>query len=195
MRIRRRKGMRPKPYPSDLTDARWAILEPLLPPARTCGRPRKTDLREVVNAIFYRNRNGCTWRALPARLPALEDRLQLLQAVDGRRHLAGDQRRPADPGPPAGGPGADPQRPAASTARRSRRPRSAARTASTGPSSSPAGSGTSSWTRWACSWRSSSPPPRRDDGTAAPGCWRSCRRRPSPGWRCSGRTTSTTTTP
>ena len=61
--------MRPNPYPSDLTDARWAILEPHVPPARTCGRPRKTDLREVVNAIFYRNRNGCTWRALPRDFP------------------------------------------------------------------------------------------------------------------------------
>ena len=52
-----------------MTDARWALLEPLLPPAQTCGRPRKTDLREVVNAIFYRNRNGCTWRALPRDFP------------------------------------------------------------------------------------------------------------------------------
>jgi putative transposase len=61
--------MRAKPYPSDLSDARWTILEPHLPPARTCGRPRKTDLREVVNAIFDRNRNGCTWRALPRDFP------------------------------------------------------------------------------------------------------------------------------
>ncbi len=61
--------MRPNPYPSDLTDARWAILQPHLPLAQTCGRPRKTDLREVVNAIFYRNRNGCTWRALPRDFP------------------------------------------------------------------------------------------------------------------------------
>jgi putative transposase len=61
--------MRPNPYPSDLTDAPWAILKPHLPAAQTCGRPRKTDLREVVNAIFYRNRNGCTWRALPRDFP------------------------------------------------------------------------------------------------------------------------------
>jgi putative transposase len=61
--------MRTKPYPSDVTDAQWAILEPLLPPARPCGRPRKTDLRDVVDAIFYRNRNGCTWRALPHDFP------------------------------------------------------------------------------------------------------------------------------
>ena len=61
--------MRPNPNPSDLTDARWAILEPHVPPARTCGRPRQTDLREVVNAICDRNRNGCTWRALPRDFP------------------------------------------------------------------------------------------------------------------------------
>src|SRR5438270_2793406 len=62
--------MRAKAYPSDLTDARWAILKPHLPPAPTCGRPRKTELREVLNALFYRNRNGCTWRALPHDFPA-----------------------------------------------------------------------------------------------------------------------------
>jgi len=54
-----------KPYPSDLTDEQWAVLEPLIPPARPGGRPRKTDLREVLNAIFYLTREGCTWRALP----------------------------------------------------------------------------------------------------------------------------------
>src|SRR3954447_7123393 len=58
-----------KPYPSDLTDAQWAILQPLTPPPQPCGRPRKTDLREALNAIFYRNRNGCTWRALPHDFP------------------------------------------------------------------------------------------------------------------------------
>jgi putative transposase len=59
-----------KPYPSDLTDDQWALLEPLLPPARPGGRPREVDLREVVNALFYRNRNACTWRALPHDFPA-----------------------------------------------------------------------------------------------------------------------------
>jgi putative transposase len=59
-----------KPYPSDVTDEQWALLEPLLPPPQTGGRPRKVDLREVVNALFYRNRNGCSWRALPHDFPA-----------------------------------------------------------------------------------------------------------------------------
>ena len=61
--------MRTKPYPSDLSDARWAIIEPLLPAARPLGRPRKTGLRDIVDAICYRNRNGCTWRALPHDFP------------------------------------------------------------------------------------------------------------------------------
>ena len=59
-----------KPYPSDLTDAQWQLLQPLLPPPKPGGRPRKTDLRAVLNAIFYLNREGCAWRALPHDFPA-----------------------------------------------------------------------------------------------------------------------------
>jgi putative transposase len=62
--------MNRKSYPSDVTDTQWALLEPLLPPARPGGRPRKVDLREIVNALFYRNREGCTWRGLPHDFPA-----------------------------------------------------------------------------------------------------------------------------
>src|ERR1700676_4869084 len=58
-----------KPYPSDLTDTQWQLLPPFLAAAKPGGRPRKTDLREVVNAIFYLNREGCTWRALPHDFP------------------------------------------------------------------------------------------------------------------------------
>lgn len=58
-----------KSYPSDLTDAQWAILEPLIPPAKHGGRKRTVDMREVVNGIFYVNREGCTWAALPHDLP------------------------------------------------------------------------------------------------------------------------------
>jgi putative transposase len=61
--------MKRQPYPSDLTDAQWAILEPLLPTPRPLGRPRKNPLRRVVDAILYRNRNGCTWRAPPHDFP------------------------------------------------------------------------------------------------------------------------------
>lgn len=56
-----------KAYPSDLTDEQWAILQPLIPPAKVThgGRPRKVDMREVVNAILYINRSGCQWDMLP----------------------------------------------------------------------------------------------------------------------------------
>lgn len=52
-------------YPTDLTDAQWRVLEPLLPPAKPGGRPRTTDMRELLNAIFYHLRTGGTWRMLP----------------------------------------------------------------------------------------------------------------------------------
>ena len=55
--------------PSDLTDAQWAILEPWIPSPRPGGRPRKTDMREVVNAIFSLTRESCSWRALPHDFP------------------------------------------------------------------------------------------------------------------------------
>jgi putative transposase len=60
-----------KAYDTDASDEQWAILEPLIPPAKKGGRPRseKTDMREIVNAIFYVNRSGCQWRLLPHDFP------------------------------------------------------------------------------------------------------------------------------
>ena len=58
-----------KPYPSDLSDEQWAILAPLLPPPVKAGAPRKTDLREVLDAIFYVLSTGCAWSALPHEFP------------------------------------------------------------------------------------------------------------------------------
>jgi putative transposase len=58
-----------KPYPSDLTDPQWAIIEPLIPVSRV-GRPREVDMREVLNAISYQARSGCQWDMLPHDLPA-----------------------------------------------------------------------------------------------------------------------------
>ena len=54
-----------KAYGTDLSDAQWAIMEPLLPAAKPGGRPRGVDLREVINAIFYQQRTGCQWDLLP----------------------------------------------------------------------------------------------------------------------------------
>jgi putative transposase len=57
------------PYPSDLTDAQWRLIAPLIPEAKPGGRPRKYPMREVLNALLYLNREGCSWRALPHDLP------------------------------------------------------------------------------------------------------------------------------
>lgn len=54
-----------KAYPSDLTDEQWAILEPLIPPAKHGGAPRTVNMREVLNTLFYQNRAGCQWDMLP----------------------------------------------------------------------------------------------------------------------------------
>lgn len=57
-----------KKYTSDLTDEQWAIVQPLIPPAKhnpRGGRPRKVDMREVLNTLFYQNRTGCQWDMLP----------------------------------------------------------------------------------------------------------------------------------
>jgi putative transposase len=61
--------MNRRPYPSDLTDAQWQELAPLLPAAKPGGRPRTVDMREVINAILYVLRSGCTWRMVPHDLP------------------------------------------------------------------------------------------------------------------------------
>ena len=56
-------------YPSDLTDAEWALVEPAIPPSKPGGRPRDVKVREVLNAIFYVLSTGCQWKALPKDLP------------------------------------------------------------------------------------------------------------------------------
>jgi putative transposase len=60
-----------KPYPSDLTDLQWVNIEHLFrtKPRGPGGRPRTYDPREVVNALFYMARSGCSWRMLPHDLP------------------------------------------------------------------------------------------------------------------------------
>jgi putative transposase len=61
--------MRTHHYPSDLTDEQWVLIEPHIPAAPPGGRPRKTDVRDVVDAIFYILRTGCQWRYLPVDFP------------------------------------------------------------------------------------------------------------------------------
>ncbi len=61
--------MVPHAYLTDLTDAQWALIAPHLPSSRPGGRPRRTSLRAVVDAIFYLLRTGCQWRLLPRDFP------------------------------------------------------------------------------------------------------------------------------
>ena len=56
--------MQTQRYPSDLTDAQWALVKPLIP-VYPGGRPRKTSMRDVLDAVLYLLRTGCQWRHLP----------------------------------------------------------------------------------------------------------------------------------
>jgi transposase len=69
-----------KTYSSDLTDAEWQRIEPLLPADKPVGRLREVDLREVLNAIFYRADNGVKWRNLPSDFPAWQTVLMGISA-------------------------------------------------------------------------------------------------------------------
>src|ERR1700752_2633242 len=60
--------MRANKYPSDVTDQQWALIRDLIP-VYPGGRPRKTNLRDVVDAVFYVLRPGCQWRFLPKDFP------------------------------------------------------------------------------------------------------------------------------
>ncbi len=86
-------------YPTDLTDTEWTILSPFIPAAKPGGRPRTTDMREVVNALFYVLRGGCQWRLLPTDFPPHQTVYHYFRAwrragVWGRMHdtLRGDLR-------------------------------------------------------------------------------------------------------
>ena len=87
-RIGRPTDSRELALPSDLTDAQWECLEPLIPAAKSGGRPRKTDMRAAMNAIFYLLRTGCPWRYLPrGPVPSALDGLQHLPPVPARRRM------------------------------------------------------------------------------------------------------------
>jgi transposase len=58
-----------KPYPSDLREGEWALLEPLVPAIKSGGRPARHSRREIVNAILYVVQGGNQWRAMPHDLP------------------------------------------------------------------------------------------------------------------------------
>jgi putative transposase len=60
---------RRQPYPTDLTDEQWAVIEPWVRRRAGPGAPTQLDLREVLNALRYMNRTGCAWRLLPHEFP------------------------------------------------------------------------------------------------------------------------------
>lgn len=66
---RRQYERRTARYASDVTDQEWSLIAPFMPPPRRLGRPRRTLLREVVNALLYIASTGCQWRMLPKDFP------------------------------------------------------------------------------------------------------------------------------
>ena len=83
-RAANRNGLR---YPSDLTDDEWAIVAPMIPPARHGGRKRSVNLREVLNGIFYVLWTGCQWKALPKDLPPKSTVHDLSRTLELGRHV------------------------------------------------------------------------------------------------------------
>ena len=81
-----RRGLR---YPSDLTDAEWTLVAPLIRLAKHGGRPRTVDVREVLNAVFYVLSTGCQWQAAAEGPAAEEHGVGLLLALGmGGNHRA-----------------------------------------------------------------------------------------------------------
>src|SRR2546426_2147640 len=72
-------------YPSDLTDDEWTLVEPFIPPAKSGGGKRRTDMREVMNGVMYILSTGCQWRYLPKDFPPRSDQGQ--EAAYSRRYV------------------------------------------------------------------------------------------------------------
>ncbi|MHC2797722.1 transposase [Mesorhizobium jarvisii] len=98
-------------YASDLTDAEWALIEPLMPAPNRIGRPRKTDLRELVNALLYMASSGGAWRLLPKDFPPFSTVQKyfwrwrdegLLRAINNELVMAAREREGREASPSAG---------------------------------------------------------------------------------------------
>jgi len=89
--------MPPPPYPSDLSDEEWTILEPLLSSVEKRGRPPKWPLRHVADAVFYLLRSGCSWRMLPKEYPPWQTVYYHFRKwrIDGRLRRAHNRLREA----------------------------------------------------------------------------------------------------
>ena len=102
-------------YPSDLTDAEWAHIEPLIPPGKPGGGKRRVAIREVINGVMYILSTGCQWRALPKDLPPRSP-CMITSAVELGRH-AGSHPSCALPQVPRESRARSHPRPASSTVR------------------------------------------------------------------------------
>lgn len=80
-----RDGLR---YPSDLTDAEWGLVAPLIPPAKRGGRRREVDVREVLNGLLYVLSTGCQCRAVPKDLPPKSNCSAISTCGTGMAHSA-----------------------------------------------------------------------------------------------------------
>ena len=149
---------RTRPYPSDLTDEEWLLLEPLLASSEMRGRPPKWPARRVADAVFYLLRSGCTWRMLPKEYPPWQSVYYHFWKWrrDGRLHRAHDRLR--DAVREAEGREAAPSA-AVIDSQAVRGTGVAPSAATTGRSDSRAGSVTCSWTpEGSCSVRACTPP-------------------------------------
>lgn len=108
---RREYERRGRRYASDLTDREWRLIEPLLPRSRRIGRPRRTDLRDVLDAILYMASTGCQWRLLPNDFPPPSTVQRyfydwrdsgLLQTINHQLVMAARELEGRDPSPSAG---------------------------------------------------------------------------------------------
>ena len=86
-----------RPYPSDLTDQEWNLLEPLLASPERRGRPPKWPARRVADAVFYLLRSGCAWRMLPREYPPWQTVYYHFRKwrLDGRLRQAHERLREA----------------------------------------------------------------------------------------------------
>jgi transposase len=85
-------------YSSNLSDAEWATIELLLPQRNRLGRPPKTEMRSIVNAMFYMVRTGCQWRQLPREFPPFTTVQHYFLRVARQRRVGADQFRAAAAG-------------------------------------------------------------------------------------------------
>src|SRR3954467_8030658 len=127
--------MRMHHYPSDLTDDQWALIEPHLPAEADFGRPRKTAMRDVFDAILYILRTGCQWRYLPIDFPPRSTVWRYFDRCDGTGPWTGSMMPPLGRSAPPRSP-ITPAPPPASTASRSTRPPAASSGAGTTPRTS-----------------------------------------------------------